>query len=43
MSDINDKTSEYLSQCVSGLNLSGEEINSKEFEDCIFDDCNLAK
>ncbi len=27
----------------SGLNLSGEEINSKEFEDCIFDECNVSE
>ncbi len=42
MSEIEDKTGEYLSKNFKGLNLSGNELISKEFDNCNFSDCDFS-
>ena len=41
MSIINDETDVYLSKIFTELDLSSEALTMKDFEDCLFEDCNF--
>lgn len=43
MSIIEDKVTEYLSKSFKGLNMSSNELMSKEFDNCIFNNCDFSE
>ena len=43
MNNIEDKYDEYSSQNFNNLNLSGKELISKEFDGCIFKECDFGE